>query len=47
MIFEVLFFIGVIIGIIAGILICYAILYKEIKAVKEFNKRQERYRKMI
>lgn len=47
MILEMVFILGLTTGLFTG-LIVYLIIYREdVKAVKEFNKRQEKYRKMI
>lgn len=47
MILELTFLIGLTTGSIAGLILFYFIFWDDIKAAKEFNKRQNRYRKMI
>ena len=47
MIIEMVFLLGLTTGIFAGVILFFIIFYEEIKAVKEFNERQEKYRKMI
>ena len=44
---QICFLIGLTTGIIASGILFYIIFYEDIKAVKEFNERQERYRRMI
>lgn len=46
MILEIVFFIGLLAGILAGIVLFYTIFYEDMKAVEEFNERQEKYKKM-
>ena len=47
MILEIVFILGLLTGIIASSILFYILFYEDMKAVKEFNNRQERYRKMI
>jgi len=47
MILELSFLIGLITGLCAGLILFYILFYEDLKALKEFNERQERYRKMI
>lgn len=47
MIFELCFLIGVITGLCAGLILFYILYRDDLKALDEFEKRQERYRKMI
>ena len=47
MILEIVFILGLTTGICASSILFYILFYEDMKAVKEFNRRQERYRKMI
>ena len=47
MILELTFLIGLTTGSIAGLILFYILFHDDIKTVKEFNDRQERYRKLI
>lgn len=46
MLFEIVFIMGLITGLLAA-LILFLIIFRENKASKEFDERQERYKKMI
>lgn len=46
-ILQICFFIGLILGVLAGIILFYTIFYEDMKAVDEFNKRQEHYKKWL
>lgn len=46
-ILQIAFFIGLICGIIAGLILFYTIFYEDMKAVEDFNKRQDHYRKWL
>ena len=43
----IVFIIGLSTGMFAGSVLFYIFYYDEIKAVREFNKRQERYKRMV
>ena len=47
MILELVFLIGLLTGMIAGGILFYLIYWDDFQAVKEFNKRQDQYRRMI
>lgn len=47
MIWEIVFFLGLMLGVITGIILFYTIFYEDMHSVKEFNKRQEHYRKWL
>ena len=47
MILELIFLIGLTTGLLAGVILFYIIYYDELKAAREFNERQEQYKKMI
>ena len=44
---QICFIIGLATGLLASSILFYIIFYEDIKAVKEFNERQEHYRRMI
>ena len=46
MILEAVFILGLITGLVAGLILFYILFYEDMKAVKEFNERQEKYKKM-
>ena len=47
MILELCFLIGLAAGLTAGAILFLIIFYEDFKAVKEFNERQEQYKKGI
>lgn len=47
MILEIVFIIGLITGLVAGLILFYFLFREDLKALDEFNKRQEKYRKII
>ena len=47
MILECVFILGLTTGLVAGLILFYIVFYEDMKAVKEFNERQERYRRMV
>ena len=47
MILKLCFLIGLATGLCAGSIIFYIIFHSDIKAVKEFNERQEMYKRRI
>jgi len=47
MILELIFLMGLTTGLLAGVILFYIIYHTDIKAAKEFNERQEQYKKMI
>lgn len=47
MILELIFLMGLFTGLVAGLILFYILFYDDLKSVKEFNKRQKKYRKMI
>lgn len=47
MILELIFLIGLTTGTVAGLILFYIIFREDMKAVEEFNERQERYKRMI
>jgi len=46
-ILDIVFLLGLTTGILTAVILFYIFYYEDIKAVKEFNERQEHYRKMI
>ena len=47
MILECVFILGLTTGLVAGLILFYIVFYEDMKSVKEFNERQERYRRML
>lgn len=47
MILETCFLIGLFTGLCAGLILFYILFYDDIRAVKEFNERQGKYKRMI
>lgn len=47
MILELTFLIGLTTGSIAGLILVYILFGEDLKALDEFEKRQERYKRMI
>lgn len=47
MILELTFLLGILVGDLSSFLIFYLLFRDDLKALDEFEKRQERYRKMI
>ena len=47
MILEMIFSLGLITGIVAGLILFYFIFRDDFKAVDEFNRRQEDYKKRL
>ena len=47
MIYEIAFLLGLTVGTVAGLILFYLIFHEDLKALDEFEERQERYRKMI
>ena len=47
MIYEIAFLLGLTVGLVAGLILFYFLFYEDLKALDEFEERQERYRKMI
>lgn len=47
MILELVFLLGLTSGLSAGIILFYILFYDDIRAVKKFNERQEKYKRMI
>lgn len=47
MILELVFILGLIVGLSAALILFFIYSYEDKKAEKEFNERQERYKKMI
>lgn len=47
MILELIFIFGLIIGVIAGLILFYILFHDDLKALDDFDERQERYKKMI
>ena len=47
MIFEIFFLLGLITGLLAGLILFLIIYSDDLKALEEFEDRQERYRRMI
>ena len=47
MILELIFIFGLITGVIAGLILFYILFHDDLKALDDFDERQERYKKMI
>lgn len=47
MILELVFIMGLTVGLVAGLILFYILFREDFKALDEFNKRQERYRRMF
>lgn len=47
MILELTFILGLTTGIVTGLILFYILFRDDLKAMDEFEERQERYRKMI
>lgn len=47
MILELVFIMGLTVGLVVGLILFYILFRDDLKALDEFNERQERYRKMI
>ena len=47
MILEIVFILGLCTGLITGLILFYILFHDDLKALDEFEERQEKYRKMI
>ena len=47
MILELVFLFGLIVGLLAALILFYFLFHDDLKALDDFDERQERYRKMI
>ena len=47
MILELIFLTGLFTGLLAGLILFYFLFYDDLKALDDFDERQQRYRKMI
>ena len=47
MILEIIFLTGLFTGLVAGLILFYFLFHDDLKALDDFDERQERYRKMI
>lgn len=47
MIIGIIFLLGLTTGLVAGLILFYILFHDDLKALDKFDKRQERYRRMI
>lgn len=47
MILELVFILGLTTGLVASLILFYFIFYEDLKALDEFEKRMEKYKRMI